>query len=100
MNEPKLRFRTDDGNAFPDWEEKKLSSLMSFKNGINASGDKFGSGTKCISVMDILNNLYLTYEVIRGEVDVDETTLQNFKVEYGDAVFQRSSENVQDLWTC
>ena len=46
--------------------------------------------------MDILNNLYLTYEVIRGEVDVDETTLQNFKVEYGDAVFQRSSENVQD----
>lgn len=96
MNEPKLRFRTDDGNAFPDWEEKKLSSLMSFKNGINASGDKFGSGTKCISVMDILNNLYLTYEVIRGEVDVDETTLQNFKVEYGDAVFQRSSENVQD----
>lgn len=96
MNEPKLRFKIDDGSEFSDWEEKKLSSLMSFKNGINASGDKFGSGKKCISVMDILNNHYLTYEIIRGEVDVDETTLQNFKVEYGDAVFQRSSENVQD----
>lgn len=96
MNEPKLRFKADNGGKFPDWEEKKLSSLMSFKNGINASGDKFGSGTKCISVMDILNNPHLTYEVIKGSVDVDEMTLQTFKVEYGDAVFQRSSENVQD----
>lgn len=96
MNEPKLRFKADDGTSFPDWEERKMSSLMSFKNGINASGDKFGSGTKCISVMDILNNSHLTYEVIKGSVDVDEMTLQTFKVEYGDAVFQRSSENVQD----
>lgn len=96
MKEPKLRFKADDGTSFPDWEERKMSSLMSFKNGINASGDKFGSGTKCISVMDILNNSHLTYEVIKGSVDVDEMTLQTFKVEYGDAVFQRSSENVQD----
>lgn len=91
-----LKFKKDDGTDFPDWEERKMSSLMSFKNGINASGDKFGSGTKCISVMDILNNSHLTYEVIKGSVDVDEMTLQTFKVEYGDAVFQRSSENVQD----
>lgn len=91
-----LKFKKDDGTDFPDWEERKMSSLMSFKNGINASGDKFGSGTKCISVMDILNNSHLTYEVIKGSVDVDEMTLQAFKVEYGDAVFQRSSENVQD----
>lgn len=96
MAVPKLRFKADDGSDYPNWEETKLDTLMAFKNGINASGDKFGRGTKCISVMDILNNSCITYDVIKGEVDVDEKTLQIFTVEYGDAVFQRSSENVQD----
>ena len=96
MAVPKLRFKADDGSDYPSLEETKLDTLMAFKNGINASGDKFGRGTKCISVMDILNNSCITYDVIKGEVDVDEKTLQNFTVEYGDAVFQRSSENVQD----
>lgn len=96
MAVPKLRFKADDGSDYPNLEETKLDTLMAFKNGINASGDKFGRGTKCISVMDILNNSCITYDVIKGEVDVDEKTLQNFTVEYGDAVFQRSSENVQD----
>lgn len=96
MAVPKLRFKADDGSDYPNLEETKLDTLMAFKNGINASGDKFGRGTKCISVMDILNNSCITYDIIKGEVDVDEKTLQNFTVEYGDAVFQRSSENVQD----
>ena len=96
MAVPKLRFKADDGSDYPNLEETKLDTLMAFKNGINASGDKFWRGTKCISVMDILNNSCITYDIIKGEVDVDEKTLQNFTVEYGDAVFQRSSENVQD----
>ena len=27
MNEPKLRFKADDGNQFPDWEEKKIDDV-------------------------------------------------------------------------
>mgnify|MGYP000121629069 CR=1 FL=1 len=27
MNEPKLRFKADDGSEFPDWEEKKLGDI-------------------------------------------------------------------------
>lgn len=27
MNEPKLRFKADDGSQFPDWEEKKLGDI-------------------------------------------------------------------------
>lgn len=27
MNEPKLRFKADDGSEFPDWEEKKLGDF-------------------------------------------------------------------------
>lgn len=27
MNEPKLRFKADDGSQFPDWEEKRLNEI-------------------------------------------------------------------------
>ena len=30
---PKLRFKDQDGNAFPDWEEKKLKNICIFVNG-------------------------------------------------------------------
>lgn len=96
MSEPKLRFKTDDGSQFPDLKKISLESLMTFKNGINADGSKFGHGVKCISVMDILNNAYITHDIIKGAVNIDEKTLSNFSVEYGDVLFQRSSENVQD----
>ena len=29
MNEPKLRFKADDGSQFPDWEKKKISDIFS-----------------------------------------------------------------------
>ena len=28
MNEPKLRFKADDGSQFPEWEEKKIGDLF------------------------------------------------------------------------
>ncbi len=92
MAKPKLRFP-----EFTDeWEEKQLKDFMVFKNGLNADKDKFGSGIKFISVMDILNNPFITYGVIRGNVDVDEKTLNNYSVTYGDVLFQRSSETRED----
>ena len=92
MAKPKLRFL-----EFTDeWEEKQLKDFMVFKNGLNADKDKFGSGIKFISVMDILNNPFITYDIIRGKVDVDEKTLDNYSVTYGDVLFQRSSETRED----
>lgn len=92
MAKPKLRFP-----EFTDeWEEKQLKDFMVFKNGLNADKDKFGSGIKFISVMDILNNPFITYDIIRGKVDVDEKTLDNYSVTYGDVLFQRSSETRED----
>lgn len=92
MTKPKLRFP-----EFTDeWKEKQLKDFMFFKNGLNADKDKFGSGIKFISVMDILNNPFITYDVIRGKVNIDEKTLDNYSVTYGDVLFQRSSENRGD----
>lgn len=70
---------------------------MRFQNGINAESTKYGKGIKYISVSDILNNQYITYDCIKGLIDIDEKTLKKFIVEYGDILFQRSSETFEDI---
>lgn len=82
---------------FPcDWETKTLDQLLDFKNGVNADKEKYNSGVKMISVMDILSDTPIYYDSIKGQVDIDEETLKNYNVTYGDIVFQRSSETFED----
>ena len=92
-NVPNLRFPEFQG----EWEEHYLSDYLDFKNGLNPKPDKFGKGIKFISVMDILNNAIITNDCIRASVDVSEEELQNFCVENGDMLFQRSSETLEDV---
>ena len=90
---PKLRFKEFNDN----WTLISLNSLMEFKNGINAAKNAYGKGIKYISVTDILNNNFITYEKIKGLVNIDNITLKNNSVTYGDVVFQRSSETIEDI---
>ena len=93
MNAPKLRFK-----EFNDeWCLKTLNELYTFKNGINGDRTQFGKGIKFISVSDILNNNYITYDKIKGLIDIDEKTLLENSVEFGDILFQRSSETRKDI---
>lgn len=78
------------------WPIKKLSMLLEFQNGINASSDKYGSGIKYVSVSDILDDAYITYDSIRGLIDMDVSTIEKYSVTYGDILFQRSSETRED----
>ena len=92
---PKLRF-----NEFHDeWNTIFLNSILSFKNGFNASKDQYGFGTKFINVSDILENNYLTYDNIQDYVNINDIELTNYIIEYGDIVFQRSSENREEVGT-
>lgn len=90
---PTLRF-----DEFTDkWALTPIKNLLRFQNGINADSTKYGHGVKYISVSDILNNQYITYANIKGLVDIDDSTFKRFIVEYGDIVFQRSSETFEDI---
>ncbi|NQT26744.1 restriction endonuclease subunit S [candidate division KSB1 bacterium] len=92
-NIPQLRFR-----EFDDvWTEEKLGTLLSFKNGLNAVKEKYGKGIKFINVLDIINNRYINYANIIGKVEVSESELQKNRVEYGDVLFQRSSETREEV---
>ena len=90
---PKLRFKEFKN----EWNEINFKKLLSFKNGINSDKDSYGHGIKYISVVDILNNIYITYDKIKGFVDINDKTLKENSVEYGDIVFQRSSETFNDI---
>lgn len=86
--------------VFPcEWSLFRLDQLLKFKNGINADKEQFGHGTKLISVRDILADRPITYDAIQGFVSVGEQQLDEFAVEYGDILFQRSSENYGDAGT-
>lgn len=88
--------RTVVGIVPNEWENKRLSELLKFQNGVNADKEKYNSGIKMISVMDILSNRPIFYDDIRGQVDIDEKALNNYSVIYGDILFQRSSETIED----
>ena len=47
--------------------------------------------------MDIMNNPFITYDCIRASVNATEKEKQEFNVEYGDILFQRSSETLEDV---
>ena len=90
---PQIRF-----NGYSDaWEQRKLSDLMTFSNGINAPKENYGTGTKMISVMDILNPLPIKYDNILNSVAVDKKIEDKNKVEKGDLIFVRSSEIVEEV---
>lgn len=80
-----------------EWKEHCLAEYLDFKNGLNPSANKFGSGIKFISVMDILNNNFITYDCIRTSVKITPEEQVAFAVEKGDMLFQRSSETLEDV---
>ena len=92
-NVPALRFPEFSG----EWEQHSLSDYLRFKNGLNPDAKRFGKGIKFISVMDILNNASISYDCVRASVAATEQEISDFEVEYGDVLFQRSSETLEDI---
>ena len=80
-----------------EWEEHTLSEYLEFKNGLNPDAKRIGSGLPFISVMDILNNQFICYDNIRASVEVVDGDIETYGVNYGDILFQRSSETLEDV---
>ena len=95
QNTPEIRFE-----GFTDpWEQRKLGELLLFQNGFNGSSESFGSGIPLISVMDVLDDEFITHETVRGKARLNCEEASRYCVEYGDVLFQRSSENQEDAGT-
>ena len=92
-NVPPLRFP----EFTEPWEQHLTTDYFEFKNGLNPDVKRFGTGVKFISVMDILNNRYISYDRIISSVEPKGDDLKDFGVNYGDILFQRSSETLEDV---
>ncbi|WP_442497350.1 hypothetical protein [Methylobacter sp. sgz302048] len=93
MNVPRLRFKEFSGT----WNNQTLGDIFTFKNGVNASKEQYGSGYKFINVLDIINNDFITYEKIIGSVNISEDEFIKAEVKFGDVLFQRSSETREEV---
>ena len=93
LNVPPLRFP----EFTKEWEEHALAEYLDFKNGLNPDVKRIGRGLPFISVMDILADGTINYDSIRGQVEATEREIENFSVEKGDILFQRSSETLEDV---
>lgn len=92
-NVPALRFPEFEG----EWENTTLGDFLTFKNGVNADKEKYGSGYRFINVMDIINNRFITHDKIIGSVEISEKEFEKNEVKYGDILFQRSSETREEV---
>ncbi|EKB02582.1 hypothetical protein HMPREF9716_03750 [Myroides odoratus CIP 103059] len=103
MTSKRLKDKKVPNLRFPgfeeEWKTKKLGDLLEFKNGINATKEQYGNGYKFINVLDILSNEFITYDKIIGSVNVTNEIINKFPVNYGDILFQRSSETREEVGT-
>ncbi len=80
-----------------DWELIQLEHLFEFKNGVNADKGSYGKGIKFINVMEVINNNKLTHDLIKGSITLDEKQIKPNLIEYGDVLFNRTSETTIEI---
>ena len=90
-----IRFKDDNGNDYPDWEEKKLGDIGETYNGLTGKTKiNFGEGNPYIQYKQVFNNLSID-EKQYGFVKIEINEKQN-QVQYGDILFTTSSETPID----
>lgn len=87
-----LRFKDEQGNDFPDWEEKRLNQLSSEKlaNGVFNDPAKVGSGYRLINVKEMYTTHHIDGKKL-NRVAISEKEFSKNKALFGDIFFTRSS---------
>ncbi|HBB9946068.1 restriction endonuclease subunit S [Vibrio parahaemolyticus] len=84
------------GEVPEHWVVTKLGYLGKCQNGLNIGGDSFGSGYPFISYGDVYKNLVLPKSG-SGLVLSSDSDRLNYSVHYGDTLFTRTSETVDEI---
>lgn len=85
-------------SAIPDgWRCRRLGEIFEFKNGLNAEKSQYGSGVKFANVMDVFRGPRLTQAEIVGSMQTTERQLREYRLTYGDVLFNRTSETDDEI---
>ena len=79
------------------WENVLLGEVFDFRNGINADKSQYGQGVKFVNVMDVFGNHILTEPKIIGRISISDKKLDDNRLEYGDVLFNRTSETFNEI---
>jgi len=92
-----IRFKADDGNDFPDWEEKRFREIGEPFNGLSGkTKEDFNHGTSnYIQYKQVFGKSYIDVSEF-GIVNVQESENQSL-VQFGDILFTTSSETPDEV---
>jgi type I restriction enzyme S subunit len=82
-----LRFKDDEGNSYPNWEEKKLGDISKIYDGTHTTPDYKKEGIPFYSVEHLTRNNFLNTKFISKEVFEKEN--KRIKIEKGDILMTR-----------
>jgi type I restriction enzyme, S subunit len=94
---PKGYKQTEVGVIPEDWEVKFLGEILSFQNGVNADKKAYGLGIPFINVLEVITYSCLNVAQIPGKIVLSPQAIKNFKVEFGDILFNRTSETQEEV---
>ena len=96
-----FRFKDDNGNNYPDWQEKKLGDLISIpiSNGVFCNPKKKGTGKKIINVINLYNDFVIDEDSLEL-LNIDEKEFKANQVHQGDLFFTRSSLKLEGIAHC
>jgi type I restriction enzyme S subunit len=89
--------RTEVGVIPEDWALRPLSEIFKFSNGVNADKAAYGHGIPFINVLEPITYSHIRAADIPGKVKVSRLVANLYAIEYGDIVFNRTSETQEEV---
>ena len=89
--------RTEVGVIPEDWEVVPLSTLLEFRNGVNAGKEAYGTGVPFINVLEIITKSHLTVSDTPGRISLSKSSCDSYRVRRGDLIFNRTSETQSEI---
>jgi len=89
--------QTEVGVIPVEWTLVRFADLFEFRNGVNAEKHAYGKGTRFINVLEVITHSHLRADDIPGRISLSKSAINAFSVQYGDIVFNRTSETQEEV---
>ncbi|MBR9827183.1 MAG: hypothetical protein GYB41_00790 [Oceanospirillales bacterium] len=95
---PHTEFKDSPVGRIPtSWRLQALGDIFDFKNGVNKDKTAFGHGLPIISYKNVYVGGGITDSDLSALVEMNDSELERFRVNYGDVFFTRTSETPDEI---